>query len=102
VDASVVIKWVNPYETLADQANLLRQGYERGEVSLLVPSFWDYEVINGINKAVSRGDLNEPEGHEAMALMLAVRAQKIPLPAPQQSYALARRYQRSVYDSWYL
>jgi predicted nucleic acid-binding protein len=102
VDASVAIKWVNPYETLADQANLLRQGYERGEVSLLVPRFWDYEVVNGINKAVARGDLNAQEGHEAMALLLAVRAQKMPLPSPQESYELARRYQRSVYDSWYL
>jgi predicted nucleic acid-binding protein len=102
VDASVTIKWVNPYETLVDQANLLRQRYEQGEVSLLVPSFWDYEVVNGINKAIARGDLNEQEGREAMALLLAVRAQKIPLPSPQKSYELARRYQRSVYDSWYL
>ena len=77
VDASVTIKWVNPYETLVDQANLLRQCYEQGEVSLLVPSFWDYEVVNGINKAIARGDLNEQEGREAMALLLAVRAQKI-------------------------
>ena len=102
VDASVVIKWVNPYEALADKANLIRQGYEQGQVSLLVPTFWDYEVVNGINKAIARGDLNEQEGHEAITLLLAVHAQKVPLPSPQESYELTRRYQRSVYDCWYL
>ena len=102
VDASVVVKWLNPHEPLADKANLIRDDYERGQVSLLVPAFWDYEVANGINKAVARGHLNEEEGREAIALLLAVRAQKEPLPSPQESYELARRYQRSIYDSWYL
>jgi predicted nucleic acid-binding protein len=70
--------------------------------SLLVPAFWDYEVANGVNKAIARGDLTEQEGHDALALLLAVRAQRVPLPTPQQSYELARRYRRSVYDGWYL
>ena len=78
VDASVTIKWVKPYETLADQANLFRQRYGQSEVCLLIPSFWDYAVVNGMNKAIARGDLNEQEGHEAMVLLLAIRAQKIP------------------------
>lgn len=102
VDASVAIKWLNPHETLADKANALRDDYEQGQLSLLVPAFWDYEVVNGINKAIARGDLTEQEGHEAIALLLAVQAQKVPLPSPQESYELARRYRRSVYDSWYL
>jgi predicted nucleic acid-binding protein len=84
VDASVAIKWLNPSEALADRANTVRDDYEQGQISLLVPAFWDYEVTNGINKAVARGDLSEQEGRE------------------QESYDLARKYQRSVYDSWYL
>ncbi|HXH10989.1 MAG TPA: type II toxin-antitoxin system VapC family toxin [Alphaproteobacteria bacterium] len=102
LDASIVVKWLNPYESLADKANLIRDGYEQGQVSLLVPAFWDYEVVNGINKAVARGDLSDEEGREAMALLLTVDAQREPLPSPQASYNLARKYQRSVYDSWYL
>lgn len=102
VDASVAIKWLNPREVLADKANALYADYEQGQFSLLVPAFWDYEVVNGINKAVARGDLTEQEGHDAIFLLLAVRAHKVSLPTPQQSYALARRYRRSVYDSWYL
>ena len=102
VDASVAIKWLKSREVLADKARILYADYEQGQFSLLVPAFWDYEVANGVNKAVARGDLTEQEGHAAIALLLAVQAQKVPLPAPQQSYELARRYRRSVYDSWYL
>ena len=58
LDASVAIKWVNPHEPLADKAILIREDYERGYVSLVVPTFWDYEVANGVNKAVARGQLN--------------------------------------------
>jgi predicted nucleic acid-binding protein len=101
-DASVAIKWLNPHEVLADKASALYTDYAQGQFSLLVPTFWDYEVVNGVNKAVARGDVTEQEGHDALALLLAVQAHKVPLPSPQQSYALARRYRRSVYDSWYL
>lgn len=102
VDASIVVKWLNPHEVMADKANLIRNDYESGEISLLVPAFWDYEVANGINKAVARSYLSEQEGNDAIALLLALHAQKEPLPSPQASYDMARRYQRSVYDSWYL
>lgn len=102
VDASVAIKWLNPYESLADKANLIRDDYERGAVSLLVPAFWEYEVVNGLNKSVARGQLTEEEGQEAVTLMLTLAVEKAPLPSPQESYALSRRYQRSVYDSWYV
>lgn len=102
VDASVVIKWLNPHEPLADKANLIRSAYEQGAVSLLVPVFWEYEVLNGVNKAVAREQLTEDEGREAAALLLALQAEKTPLPSPQESYTLARRYQRSIYDSWYV
>ncbi len=102
VDASVAIKWFNPAEALADQANLIREDYVHGRLALVVPVFWDYELINGINKAIARRDLTAEEGHDAVRLVLAVRAQRVPLPSPQESYELAQRYQRSVYDSWYL
>lgn len=102
VDASVAVKWLNPHEPLADKATLIRDDYERGHVSLLMPLFWNYEVANGINKAVARGHLSEQEGREAIALLLAIKAQREPLPPPHESYELARKYQRSIYDSWYL
>lgn len=102
VDASVAIKWLNPAEPLADKANAIRDAYEQGHITLLVPTFLDYEIVNGVNKAVARGDLTEEEGREAISLLLTIHAHRIPLPSPYESYELARKYQRSVYDSWYL
>ena len=102
VDASVAIKWLNPAEPLADKANIIRDAYEQGHITFLVPTFWDYEIVNGVNKAVARGDLTEEEGREAISLLLTVHAYRRPLPSPHESYELARKYQRSVYDSWYL
>jgi predicted nucleic acid-binding protein len=101
-DASVVIKWLNPLEALADKAELLRDHYAQGHFSLIVPAFFDYEIANAINKTVARGDLSESEGVTAVALVLALQAERMPWPAPHESYDLARRYKRSVYDSLYL
>ncbi len=102
VDASVAIKWFNPAEALADRANAIREDYVHGRVDLVVPAFWDYEMVNGMNKAVARGDLTAEEGRAAVQLILAVQARRVPLPSAGDSYELAQRYQRSVYDSWYV
>ena len=102
LDASIAIKWFNLHESLADKAAVIRDDYKRGLISLLVPTFWEYEVANGLNKAVARGELTEAEGQDAMSLLLTLPLHKEPLPSPRESYELARKYQRSVYDSWYL
>jgi len=102
VDASVSVKWINRTEADADKAGQIWEVYEQGRISFVLPVFWDYEVVNVINRAVNRGDLSEEEGKEAVALLLAVQAEKVPLPSGQESYNLARRYRRSVYDSFYL
>jgi predicted nucleic acid-binding protein len=55
-----------------------------------------------VNKAVAWGDLMLQKGQEAVALLLAVQVHTTALPSPQENYELARKYQRSIYDSWYL
>lgn len=54
VDASVSVKWINRQEANADKASLIWQDYEKGFVSFLFPQFWEYEIVNCINKAVAR------------------------------------------------
>ena len=90
LDASIAVKWLNHREFLANKANLIRDDYERGHISLVVPAFWEYEIANGLNKAVARGQLTGAEGREAVALLLALPMQKEPIPTPQESYELAR------------
>ena len=55
VDASVIIKWLNPHEPLAAQANAIREDYEHGHIALLVPAFWAYAVDEWGETAVARG-----------------------------------------------
>jgi len=83
--------------TLRLQLTLREQGY-----LVRKPIFWKYEVANGLNKAVARGELSEEEGRDALALLLALPIRNAALPSAQESYELARKYQRSVYDSWYV
>jgi predicted nucleic acid-binding protein len=56
--------------------------------------FWDYEIANGINKAVARGDLTAEQGRKAVRLILAVQARRVPLSSPDESYELAQHYLR--------
>lgn len=102
VDASVSIKWANPLEEHADEANQMLDDFETGVLALLAPAFWEYELASGISKAIHRGDLTEDEGREALQKTLALGIPLHPNPGPQQAFELARRYQRSLYDSFYL
>lgn len=102
IDASVAIKWINSEEPAAEQAAAMLTDYRRGMISFLAPTFWQFEIANSINKAVERGLLTETEGHDALALLLALDMSFDPFPPPQAAYALARRFQRSIYDSLYL
>jgi len=102
IDASVAVKWVNPDEVAANRAARMLADYQRGSISFLAPLFWQYEVVNGVNKAVARGELAEAEGRNVVEALLALDLMIEPFPPPQDAYGLARRYRRSVYDSLYL
>lgn len=102
IDASVAVKWVSPDEEAADRAVSMLADYQRGGVSFLAPLFWQYEVVNGVNKAVARGELAETEGREVVEALMALDVTIEPFPSPQDAYGLARKYRRSVYDSLYL
>jgi len=102
IDASVAVKWISPGEPSSDRATLMLMDYRRGQVSFLVPLFWQYEIANSINKAVERGRLSEAEGNDALEALLSLDVRFEPFPPPRTSYSLARRFQRSVYDSLYL
>ncbi|MCH8296323.1 type II toxin-antitoxin system VapC family toxin [Candidatus Poribacteria bacterium] len=66
VDASVSIKWIKPNEPDFEQANRLLTDYQNGYLALLAPAFWEYELANGVNKAIAQRVLSEEEGQEAL------------------------------------
>ena len=102
VDASVSIKWIKPNEPEFEQANRLLTDYHNNRLVLFAPVFWEYELANGINKAIAQRVLTEEEGQEALEIFLGLGIILEPFPSASEAYAFARRYRRSVYDSLYI
>ena len=102
VDASVSIKWIKPNEPDFEQANRLLTDYHNGHLVLFAPAFWEYELANGVNKAIAQGILSEEEGQEALEIWLGLGIILDPFPTALEAYAFSRRYKRSVYDSLYV
>lgn len=102
VDASVSIKWVNPKESGADRAALMRDDYKVGKLHLIAPSFWEYEIASGVRRAVYRGDLLPDEGQAAIEELLGLGIELHPIPNARTAYALSERYGRGLYDCFYL
>ena len=102
VDASVSIKWIKPNESDFEQANRLLTDYQNGYLALLAPAFWEYELANGVNKAIAQRVLSEEEGQEALEIWLGLGIILEPFPSALEAYAFSRHYKRSVYDSLYV
>ncbi len=102
VDASVSIKWIKPNELEFEQATQLLTDYQNGHLVLFAPAFWEYELANGVNKAIAQGILSEVEGQEALEIFLGLGITLEPFPAALEAYSFSRYYKRSVYDSLYV
>lgn len=102
IDSSVVAKWFF-VEPLTEQALAVRRDWESSAVELIAPMLLLAEVGNIIWKKQRAGLINEEEGTNAIANLLAleictVETQMI-LP---RAYKLATLYDRTVYDALYL
>lgn len=65
VDASVSVKWVNPNEPYSKEANEMYEDFLKGDLFLIAPNFWPYEVSNGVYKAVARKELSQDLGKDS-------------------------------------
>lgn len=102
IDASTAAKWALSDEPEAEKAREMLLDYESQEVAFVAPRFWQYEIANIFNKAVGRGDLTEVEGQAAFEALQSLEIEFVEFPSPAEAYAMSRKYQRSVYDSFYL
>jgi len=102
VDASVSVKWANPKESDFDKAMALLTDCKDGYLRLLPPAHWGFELAQGINKAIARGNISEKDGADALDALLSLGIDIDPAPPARQAFQDARRFQRSVYDSLYL
>jgi predicted nucleic acid-binding protein len=102
IDASIAVKWQLSDEADAACALEMLHDYAAEKLVFVAPQIWQYEIANVFNKAVSIGRLTETEGRNAVDMLCALEIELIAFPPPLEAYTLARKYQRSVFDSLYL
>ena len=102
IDASTAAKWQLSSEPESEKAIKMLIDYIDGKIAFVAPKIWHYEIANIFNKSVSTQRLTEVEGQSAFNALQALEIEFVEFPSPIEAYKLARKYQRSVYDSFYL
>lgn len=104
-DASVAVSWVlsdEDQEVSAASGRLLLAS-QRGEIGLLVPVLWYYEVLNALRTAVARGRIPRQQGEEAFGTLLELNVGVASFPKNvQRTWGLALDNGISAYDAAYL
>jgi len=103
LDASVALKWILRDEEATSQADALLADVLAGQLSLIVPSLFDYEIANALAVAVAKGRLDEAKAWMALADFQFYSIKRVNFPTLQDNaFQLALRHHRSVYDSAYV
>lgn len=106
LDASLTAAWFIP-DPETDYALNVRNRLAVGLIAL-VPSIWAIEMANTLVKAVRRGTLTEEAVESGLQQLeiLVISGSRISvdsnLRSVREAYAVARRYQVSAYDGFYL
>lgn len=102
IDASVAAKWYLSDEPYLGQSERLRQMIEEDELSLVVTRFWIYELAGIFSKAAERGRLSDSLAQLSLQAAASLPREEVELPDPLDALNAARRFNRSVYDCFYL
>jgi len=102
IDSSVALKWVLP-EKDSDKAIRLRDDYRQGLHELIAPDWFILEVMNILGKSAARKIITSVEAIQHLADILRNAPVFFPsLPLADQTFQLALKDQRAVYDLLYL
>lgn len=103
IDASVALKWWLRDEDATAEADEIQFGLLSGNLKIVVPALFDYEVVNTLKVAVVRKRITEAYALTAVSELVSYDIERHDIRALQQSaFQLACRHQRSVYDAAYL
>ena len=106
LDASLTAAWFIP-DPETDYALNVRSRLAAG-LTAIVPSIWAVEVANTFVKSVRRGTLTEAaveNGLQTLETLVSLGSRisvDSSLKSVREAYAVARRYQLSAYDGFYL
>jgi predicted nucleic acid-binding protein len=103
-DASFCGAWILPDE-VSDAAVAMLEEIEAGQLELLVPCLWLYEMGNLLKSACRRGRLTKAAARSAQGLLGQVPLGMCDVPSAESGKSileLAFKHDLSVYDSSYL
>ncbi len=100
VDASVILRAFFPDEDQT-QAQALIRDHVSGQLRLVAPTLLLYEVTNAVLQAVRRGRVAGEQGEAILTSFEGLGIKMEPVTW-QQMLPLARRFDRSAYDTAYL
>lgn len=101
VDASVSLKWVLDDEDGVAPSIELRNEAVRGQVQMVAPSLWMYEVTNALVVAYLKGRVDLQQSGLALAL-LKNQGVRLADPEPMDCLEIATSFEISGYDAAYL
>lgn len=100
IDASVALKWYLPDEENSTEADALATDFYSGNLELLVPTLFDYEIINTLKVAITRNRITEADALGAITGFQLLKIERYDFLELQESaFRLALGYQRSAYDA---
>lgn len=104
VDSSVCLKWVLDDEIDANHALQLQKQYLAGEINLIAPNLWQYEILSGLKNVVLNNPTIPNSLLETKLLQLLDSSPNLFEVSDLYSLILkyAFSYQISAYDSVYL
>lgn len=103
LDSSAALAWVMIDEGLAEPAGRLMRAAARGELMLVAPSLWPYEVASGLRRAMRRGRVDADLAWEALRQLLQQEVVLYPHEEPiSLGWWLMRSHGVSSYDASYL
>lgn len=103
-DASFCGAWILPDEATEAAVTLLEE-IQNGQVELVVPSLWVYEMSNLLKSACRRGRLTKAAALSAQQLLSQIPLGLCDVPSAETRkaiLALALNHELSAYDASYL
>lgn len=98
-DASIALEWYIP-DLWKDEAALILDRYDRGEVSLIVPDLLFPEMVNVL---ATKPFVTEEDGIKAIEHLINLNLEVVPtIDIIERTFTLAREYKLAGYDAVYL
>ena len=101
VDACVSLKWVLDDEDGVVPSIALRDDAHRGQIQMVAPSLWLYEVTNALVVAYLKSRVDLQQGSLALALLFD-QGVRMADPEPMDCLEIATSFEISGYDAAYL